>query len=122
MSPAIEQTPMSKLKRSRWIAFASSLLVLPVLVQPAHSQDLYGSLVGNVTDPANAAVAIATVRITQAETNGSREAKTNDTGVHSFPSIPPGTYTVEVTVSGFQKAAQPEIVVRASSSTTSITP
>jgi len=99
---------------SRAIAFAASLLILICALQPAHSQNLYGSLVGNVTDASNAAVVGATVRITQVETNESREIRTNDTGVFSFPSIAAGTYTVEVRMNGFQTATQRELVVRSS--------
>src|SRR5580693_4901395 len=85
-----------KAKSSRLIALAASLMILPFTAQLAHSQVLTGSLVGNVTDPSSAGVPGAAVKITQVETNESREGLTNDAGVFSFPAIPAGTYTVEV--------------------------
>jgi hypothetical protein len=97
---------------SRFIVFAAASLVCVLALQPAHSQNLYGSLVGSVTDASNAGVIGATVRITQVETNESRETRTNDTGVYSFPSISAGTYNIEVRVTGFQTATQRGLVVR----------
>src|SRR5580692_12700937 len=87
-------------------------MILPFTAQLAHSQVLTGSLVGNVTDPSSAGVPGAAVKITQVETNESRDGQTNDTGVFSFPAIPAGTYTVEVRKNGFQMATQKEVVVR----------
>ena len=59
---------------------------------PVLAQTLYGSLVGTVTDSSGLAVPGATVKITQAETNQSREATTNAQGAYSFPNIATGTY------------------------------
>jgi hypothetical protein len=103
---------MPKAKSSRLIALAASLLIFPFTIHLAHSQILFGSLVGNVTDPSGAGVPAAAVKIVQVETNESREAQTNDTGVFSFPAIPAGTYTVEIRKAGFQTAIQKEIVVQ----------
>jgi hypothetical protein len=103
---------MCKTKSSRVIALAVALLIFPFTVQLAHSQVLTGSLLGNVTDPTGAGVPAAAVKITQAETNESREAQTNDTGVFSFPAIPAGTYTVEIRKTGFQAATEKDAVVR----------
>src|SRR5580700_2440065 len=85
---------MLKAKSSRLIALAASLVIFTAHL--AHSQALTGSLVGNVTDPSSAGVPGAAIKITQVETNESREGLTNDAGVFSFPAIPAGTYTVEI--------------------------
>src|ERR1035437_9539070 len=87
--PNNQEVSTPKARSFRSIAFAALLLLLSFAVQPAHSQVLYGSLVGNVTDASKAGVAGATVRITQVETNESRQAQTNDTGIYSFPVFPP---------------------------------
>jgi len=102
---------MSKAKRSPFLTLAAWLLLLPLLNQPAHSQILYGSLVGSVTDPSSAGIAGSAVRITQVETNESREGLTNEAGVYSFPAIPAGTYTVEIRKSGFQAATRTQVAV-----------
>jgi len=82
--------------------------ILPAL---AGAQVLYGSLVGNVIDSTGLAVPGATVTITQAETNQSREATTSDTGAYTFPNLAPGTYQVEVALAGFQSFRAPGIQV-----------
>jgi Carboxypeptidase regulatory-like domain/TonB dependent receptor len=82
------------------------LTVLATLIlalsTPGFGQSLYGSLVGTVTDPSGLAVPGATVKLTQAETNQSREATTMETGGYNFANLPPGTYQVDVTLQGFQ--------------------
>src|SRR5688500_16922017 len=76
------------------------------------AQTLYGTLVGNVTDETGLAVPGATVIITHAETNLTREGTTNATGGYSFPNVPTGTYQVDVSLTGFQTASSRGIVVR----------
>lgn len=102
---------MAKAKRSRFIALGVSLVIVSFAARLAHSQILFGSLVGNVTDPSHAGVPGAGVKITQVETNESREVQTNDTGVFSFPAIPAGTYTVEIRRTGFETTTEREVVV-----------
>jgi len=79
---------------------------------PAHAQTLYGSLVGTVTDGSGLSVPGATVKITQAETNQSREATTNNLGAYSFPNIATGTYEVDITLTGFQAFKSRGVVVQ----------
>jgi len=55
-------------------------------------QVLYGSLVGNVTDPQQAAVVGAVVTIKNNSTGYSLETTTDDRGVYEFGNIPPGAY------------------------------
>lgn len=95
----------------RVFALLSPLLFL-FAVLSAHAQALTGSLVGNVTDSSGAAVPGATIKVTQVETNETRQTRSNDSGAFSFPVVPAGTYTVEVQKSGFQSALQRDIVVR----------
>src|SRR4029077_4579491 len=87
-------------------AFTASLLV-----QTVHGQALYGSLVGNVTDPSTASVPGAKVKITHVDTNQVRETQTNTDGRFSFPTIPPGTYEVEISREGFQTITRRDIPV-----------
>jgi hypothetical protein len=85
------------------------------LAVSAHAQTLYGSLVGTVTDESGLAVPGATVKITQGETNQSREAATNAAGGYNFPNIPTGTYQVDITLPGFQSFSSRNIVVQQNS-------
>ncbi|MEK7403826.1 MAG: carboxypeptidase-like regulatory domain-containing protein, partial [Acidobacteriota bacterium] len=80
-----------------------ALAVLTALFAPpaAEAQVLYGSIVGHVKDSSDAAVAGATVTITNTETNQSRQATTDETGAYSFPTVQAGAYEVKVTREGF---------------------
>ncbi len=85
-------------------ARAVFLAVASILVgtHSAAAQNIYGSLVGNVTDSSGAAIPGATVTATQTETNLKREVVSNASGAYTIPNIPSGTYQVVVAVPGFQ--------------------
>ena len=61
-----------------------------------------GSIAGIVTDPQGAAVIGATVTITDPTTNVSRTAVANDAGRYVFVDVPPATYNVSVSKTGFR--------------------
>src|SRR5215210_7335223 len=67
----------------------------------ARAQVLYGSLTGNVTDSAGAAVPGATVTAVNAGTNVSKETTTNEDGIYQFSDLLPGVYKVTITGNGF---------------------
>jgi len=61
-----------------------------------------GNIRGEVTDETGGVLPGATATITsEALIGGSRTVVTNDIGVYRFPSIPIGTYVVEITMDGF---------------------
>ncbi len=76
----------------------SAALLLP---QMAGAQSLNGGVVGNVTDPAGAAVPGASVTLTNITTTLSRETATDAVGGYNFATVQPGTYTIKVTRQGF---------------------
>ena len=96
----------------------AALLVAAVLLSStaASAQTLYGTLVGNVVDETGLPVPGATVKITHAETNQTREAVTSSGGGYNFPNIPTGTYQVDVALTGFQSASSRGVEVRQSTS------
>jgi len=61
-----------------------------------------GSVVGNVKDPSDAAVAGAVVTATHRETGQSRQAVTSDGGGFSFPTLQAGDYELRVSRDGFR--------------------
>jgi hypothetical protein len=72
------------------------------LAPQASAQVLYGSLVGNVTDPNGAVVPNAAVTVTDQATGVATTTTTDPTGVFQFIALQPGTYMVKISVSGFK--------------------
>src|SRR5260370_40895984 len=62
-------------------------------------------LTGTVSDSSGAVVVVATITITNLATNAERSLQTNSSGVYDAPSLPPGQYTVKVSMSGFRAVA-----------------
>lgn len=96
-----------------YIRVFSCLIVLCALLAPhaASAQVLYGSIVGNVSDSSDAAVAGASVAITNTETGQTRQAVTNDSGGYSFPTVQAGTYDVRVSREGFTAFTRSKVPV-----------
>ncbi|MFB3922942.1 MAG: TonB-dependent receptor [Terriglobia bacterium] len=70
--------------------------------QPVHAQVLYGSVVGTITDQSGAVVPGVQVTITNDSTGFKRQATSDTTGVYRLLDLPQGTYTLEVSASGFK--------------------
>jgi hypothetical protein len=79
-----------------------ALLIALALPAAAHAQVLYGSIVGNVNDKSDAIVAGATVKITNKETNQTRETATSSDGSFNFPTVQSGRYEITVSKVGFK--------------------
>ncbi len=54
----------------------------------------------------------ATVRVTQTQTNESREVKTNESGGYTLSGVPAGTYNVSISKTGFRDFSTQSIEVR----------
>ena len=67
----------------------------------ASAQTINGNIVGTVTDQQGAAVAGATVTVTNTGTGEKRDAITNDEGLYKILSLAVGTYEVTVAKAGF---------------------
>lgn len=71
-----------------------------------------GSISGQVTDAADAAVVGATVTAVNEATGVKLTAKTNSTGFYSFPSLTVGAYDISVSVTGFKTAIVNSLLVQ----------
>lgn len=69
----------------------------------------FGDISGLVRDPSGAVIAGATVTATNISTNAVRSSTTNQAGLYSFPSLPPGTYNVRVETPGFKAATRNQV-------------
>ena len=85
-------------KRTKRNAHDLALLVFFVLAASAaaRAQVLYGSLVGNVTDPNGAAVTGAKVDLTNVATGDVTTAMTDERGAYTFHDLQVGVYKVAI--------------------------
>ena len=77
-----------------------ALVGLPALliatVSPLSAQTGTASLSGVVTDPSAGVVVNAVVQVVNVETNVPQTTRTNESGLYSFPGLPPGHYRMSV--------------------------
>src|SRR5437868_14066511 len=90
---------------------AAVLAGLAQFVPSACSQTLYGSLVGNVTDPSGAAVPAAKVNAVNAETGFTRETIANERGAYSFSDLQAGRYNVSFSSGAFANSTQQGVLI-----------
>ncbi len=86
-------------------------LVLSLLLVPAAAwaQVLYGSLVGNVTDPNGAAVTGAKVDLANVATGDVTTATTDERGSYSFSDLQAGVYKVTISRTSFKTAVKEDV-------------
>jgi len=99
--------------KDRWESRFSKLLVLcglcaSLLLSGARlfAQVDTGTILGTVKDSSGAVVPGAEVTLTNQGTSFSLTTKTSNTGTYVFTPIKIGTYTVQATMTGFEKAVQ----------------
>jgi len=98
---------MSTLRRVRLSAALCATAILLVGVIPASAQSDAARLQGVISDPTGAVVPDAGVKVTDAATNRVLQTTSDSaTGAYSFPVLPPGNYTLEVSKTGFQAIKQ----------------
>lgn len=89
----------------RRLAFCTlSLLLLAISPCLAQTAVVSGLIRGVVSDHSGAVVRDATIVLISANTGQRLERTTNSSGIFVFPAPSVGTYTLEVTAHGFQKA------------------
>src|SRR6476660_4564144 len=81
------------------------------------AQTVRGVLTGTVTDPSGAVVAGASVVASETRTGVKSSTVTSSSGTYRFPELPLGTYTVEITQSGFKKATINDVLVQVNTTT-----
>jgi len=92
--------------------YKGKFLLLPVafialMVSPsAFAQETTAGIQGTVKDPSGASVANATIEVSGASLIGVRKVKTDESGVYRITALPPGNYTLTVTVPGFRTFKQ----------------
>ncbi len=90
-----------------WVALAAMLVLL---APTAWGQD-NGTITGFVTDVSGALVANASITLTSASTNQTRETVSNTSGSYRFANVGIGTYSLSILAQGFQKYVRTGVVV-----------
>lgn len=72
----------------------------------------FGSIAGEVRDAQGASIPTAEVTVTNSATNVARKTITNEAGLYSFPSLPPGSYDVRVAKPGFKAAVSSNVEIQ----------
>jgi hypothetical protein len=85
------------------------------LVGMVFAQSERGTITGSIQDSSGAVIQGARVNITNAATNVTLEAVTNQTGEYTLPSLPPGSYIVRVEKAGFRPTETKGVNVDAAS-------
>jgi hypothetical protein len=76
-----------------------------------HAQSVNATLNGLVLDSSGAVIPGATVQAINDGTNIVYPTTTNDAGVYSLPSLPPGRYHIQVSKAGFKTLIKPDITL-----------
>ncbi len=96
--------------QTKWRAWPLAA-VLTCSAMRAGAQATTATLVGSVNDPSGAAVANATVELTEQATGLKYTHPTNETGNYEFTFLPPGVYTVRVSETGFESTVTKDVQV-----------
>ncbi len=99
-------------------AFPIGIVILALAVlggAPAAAQSGTASLLGQVVDPQGAAVPGATVTVLREATATSRDTVTDAEGRYQFLGLPPGSYALTVTLTGFSTAQVDNLELRVDS-------
>jgi len=88
-----------------------ALFLLLLLSLPVRAQSTAGRILGTVTDQSGAAVAGATVIVSDLQRGTSRTLTTDDSGSYVAADLQPGSYKVHVEAKGFKSAERPNVQI-----------
>ena len=90
--------------RMRFAFLMLGMVAMLAILAATGKAQTSGEINGLVTDPSGAAVAGATVTVTNKATGAIRRAVSNSEGLYAFPSLLPGLYELKVEQAGFKTA------------------
>ncbi len=109
------------MNRSFWRSAAwrgLSFIAVLIFSLPGIAQQTLGSLNGTIEDPSGAAIQGATVTVTNTAIGLTRIAKSQESGFYQIFNLPVGTYSVKVTMNGFETTQLTGIAVQEARATT----
>lgn len=87
------------------------LSVAGLMAPVAMAQQATANVNGVVKDPSDAAIANAQIELKNIETGVVRKTATNADGIYDFPSVVPGTYSMQASATGFSTVSQPPVTL-----------
>jgi hypothetical protein len=75
------------------------------------AQDPNATVSGRVLDPSGAVVPGTQVRVINDATNIEYSTVTNDAGIYSIPSVPPGKFHIQISKNGFKNMVKPDVIL-----------
>ena len=94
------------------ILLVETLLLLSLSSLRTAAQNATSQVTGVVSDSSGAMVTGAEVQIKNTDTNAVRTTTTNDRGEYSFPNLPIGPYSLQVSKTGYKTYVQSGIVLQ----------
>src|ERR1700722_15457355 len=102
-------------RRTACFKLLCAICALLLLGVPAPAQSTTGRILGTLTDLSGAAVARATVVVTDVQRGTSRSLTTDDSGDYAAPDLAPGTYKIHVEARGFKSVERPNVQIEVAS-------
>lgn len=96
------------MKNSRIVLFLTTLVLAVFCSASAFAQEM-ATLNGRITDPNGLPVPGVKVQAINVNTNIVHSSQTNEVGLYTIPSLPPGTYRVIVEKQGFVQIVKPSV-------------
>jgi hypothetical protein len=107
---------LSRATRNRRVAAAFlTVLGVSLLCAPRSSAQSItsGDVTGTVTDPTGAVIPGASLTLTNAATNASKQVTTTGDGTYRFAFVDPGTYKLVISAKGFRNQERDSVIVLA---------
>ncbi len=107
-------TLVRKLRKRHWYLGLLVMLLSVASLVPSvvMAQQATANVNGVVKDISGAAIANARVELTNVNTGVVRKTATNTDGIYDFPSVVPGTYSMQVSATGFSAVSQPPVTLQ----------
>ncbi len=115
LSPTVSSIPLRDHRATASCRLLLTIFTLIFFTLPALAQSTAGRILGTVTDQSSAAVAGASVVVTDTQRGISRTLTTDEAGEYVASDLQPGTYSIHVEAKGFKKVERPSVQIEVAS-------
>ncbi len=98
-----------------WTCICCCVALLALCMQASSQVAGTGNIQGTIQDPSGAVIPNALVTLTDASTAVHRSVRSDGSGLYNFPNIDIGTYTIDVTATGFESYRKTGVVLEVGS-------